>query len=70
MFPPDDTCLMTRAVSGCYAGGMAFSRLRIPDTRARLPFIDAWDPALTLGEAYRALTAVTLSNPASGRRGS
>ena len=38
------------AVSGCYAGIMAFSRERILDALARLPFIDAGELALVLGE--------------------
>ncbi len=41
---------MTAAASGCYAGIMAFSRERILDSLARLPFIDAGELALILGE--------------------
>ena len=36
-----DTCPLTAAVSGCYARVMVFSRERILDALARLPFIDA-----------------------------
>ncbi len=53
---------MTAAASGCYAGDMAFSRERILDALARLPFIDAGELALVLGEppatVHRALSAL------------
>ena len=62
--PTDD------AVSGCYAGGMAFSRERILDALARLPFIDAGELALILGEplatAHRDMTAL-LKDGLAGR---
>ncbi len=58
-----DICPLTTAVSGCYAGSIVFSRERILDALARLPFIDAGELALILGEpqatAHRALTALT-----------
>ena len=44
------TCPQTTATSGCYAGNMAFSRERILKSLARLPFIDAGDLAIILGE--------------------
>ena len=53
---------MTAAASGCYAGIMAFSRERILDALARLPFIDAGELALVLGEplatVHRALAVL------------
>ena len=56
----NDSCPLTAAVSGCYAGGMAFSRERILEALARLPFIDAGELALILGEplatVHRALS--------------
>ena len=56
------------AVSGCYAGGMAFSRERILEALARLPFIDAGELALILGEplatVHRALSALMKGNVA------
>ena len=58
----DDSCPLTVPVSGCYAGGMAFSRERILDALARLPFIDAGELALILGEplatVHRALSGL------------
>ena len=61
---------MTAAASGCYAGGMAFSRERILDALARLPFIDAGELALVLGEplatVHRALAAL-LQDGLAGR---
>ncbi len=49
---------------------MAFSRERILDALARLPFIDAGELALILGEplatAHRAMTAL-MKNGAAGR---
>ena len=57
-----DSCPLTTAVSGCYAGGMAFSRECILEALARLPFVDAGELALILGEplatVHRALTAL------------
>ena len=50
------------ADAGCYAGDMAFSRERILDALARLPFIDAGELALILGEplatVHRAMTGL------------
>ncbi len=61
---------MTAAASGCYAGIMAFSRERILDSLARLPFIDAGELALILGEplatVHRALTSL-LADSLAGR---
>ena len=61
---------MTAAASGCYAGGMVFSRERILDALARLPFIDAGELALVLGEplatVHRALAAL-LQDGLAGR---
>ena len=58
----NDSCPMTTAVSGCYAEDMAFSRERTLDALARLPFIDAGELALILGEplatVHRALSAL------------
>ncbi len=75
-FPEDvpavlaDSCLLTAAVSDCYAGSMAISRERILDALARLPFTDAGELALILGQppatAHRALTAL-LKDGAAGR---
>ena len=45
-----DTCQLTAAATGCYAGIMAFSQGRTLDALARLPFIDAGELALVLGE--------------------
>ncbi len=65
-----DTCRWRVAASPCYAGGMAISRERILDALARLPFIDAGELALILGEptatVHRALTAL-LKNGAANR---
>ena len=64
-----DSWPVTTAFPGCYAGGMAFSRERILDALARLPFIDAGELALILGEplatAHRALTALLKDGTAS-----
>ncbi len=53
---------MTAAASGCYAGDMAFSREHILDALARLPFTDAGELALILGEplatVHRALSSL------------
>ena len=58
----NDSCPLTTRVSGCYAEDMAFSQERILDALARLPFIDAGELALVLGEplatAHRALSAL------------
>ncbi len=65
-----DSCPMTAAVSGCYAVSMAFSRERILDALARLPFVDAGELALILGEplatVHRALTRL-LKDDLAGR---
>ena len=65
-----DTCLLTGTVSGCYAGSMAFSRARILDALAQLPFIGAGEVALILGQPlatlHRALTAL-LKDGLAGR---
>ncbi|MYC35917.1 MAG: hypothetical protein F4X66_03250, partial [Chloroflexi bacterium] len=66
----DDSCPLTMAASGCYAGSMAFSRERILDALARLPFIDAGELALILGEplptVHRALSGL-LKDGLAGR---
>ena len=55
-----DTCPQITATCGCYAGSMAISHERILDSLARLPFVDAGELALILGEplatGHRALT--------------
>ena len=57
-----DSCPLTTTASGCYAEDMAFSRERILDALARLPFIDAGELALILGEplatVHRALSGL------------
>lgn len=42
-----DSCPLTATASRCYAGGMVFSRERILDALARLPFIVAGELALS-----------------------
>ncbi len=65
-----DICPLTATTSGCYAGSMVFSRERILDALARLPFIDAGELTLILGEplatVHRALTRL-LKDGAAGR---
>ena len=65
-----DSCPLTAAAIGCYAGGMVFSRARILDALARLPFIDAGELALILGEplatVHRALSGL-LKDGLAGR---
>ena len=57
-----DACPLTTSRSGCYAGSMATSRDRILESLARLPFTDAGELAIILGEplatVHRALIAL------------
>ena len=58
----NDSCPLTATASGYYAEDMAFSRELILDALARLPFTDAGELALILGEplatVHRALTGL------------
>ena len=63
---------VTAATSGCYAGGMAFSREQILESLARLPFIDAGELAIILGgplaTVHRALLSEGLAPAGEPRR--
>ena len=66
----NDSCPLTAAASGCYAEDMLFSQKRILDALTRLPFVDAGELALILGEplatVHRALSAL-LKDGLAGR---
>lgn len=69
--PSGGASLALVAGFGCYAGGVAFTLARMPDSRSRLSLIVSSEPALIQGRppttAHRALTAVTLPIPVSNR---
>lgn len=64
--PHTDSCPLTAAASGCYAGGIVFSRERILDALTRVPFIDAGELALVLDEplatVHRVLTGLLIDD--------